>query len=142
MYNSILVPVDIIEKDLTQKVIPHVKYLAKLSNANVKFFHVLPISSAIINAYSFGMDEFKDQATVQAENWLKKLIHEIDLPKETLSYSLAFGNPRDEILTIAEEIQPDLIIIGSRRPNISNHLLGSNAAGIVRHAKMSVLVIR
>ena len=132
MYRSILVPVDISETELTQKVIPHVEYLARLS----------PISSAIINAFSFGYDEFKDQATVEAEKWLKKLIQDIDLPKENLSYALAFGNPRDEILTLADELQPDLIIVGSRRPNISTHLLGSNAAGIVRQAKMSVLVIR
>ena len=142
MYRSILVPVDISETELTQKVIPHVEYLARLSNAKVKFFHTLPISSAIINAFSFGYDEFKYQATVEAEKWLKKLIQDIDLPKENLSYALAFGNPRDEILTLADELQPDLIIVGSRRPNISTHLLGSNAAGIVRQAKMSVLVIR
>lgn len=142
MYKSILVPVDIVEKELTAKVIPHVEYLAKLSNAKVKFFHALPVASAIVNAYSFGFDEFKDHATVQAEKWLKELVKTINLPKENLSYTLAFGNPRDEILTIANEINPDLIIIGSRRPNITTHLLGSNASSIVRHAKTAVLVIR
>lgn len=142
MYNSILVPVDIVETELTKKVIPHVEYLAKLSNAKVKFFHSLPIASAIINAYSFGFEEFKDQATIKAEKWLKNLIHSTNLPKENLSYALAFGQPRDEILAIADELKPDLIIIGSRRPNISSHLLGSNASGVVRHAKTPVLVIR
>ncbi|RKS87835.1 universal stress protein G [Orbus hercynius] len=142
MYQSILVPVDIVEKDLTKKVLPHVEYLAKLANAKVKFFHSLPVASAIVNAYSFGFDEFKDKATVQAEKWLIELIQSIDLPKENLSYAIAFGNPRDEILTMANELQPDLIILGSRRPNISTHLLGSNASGVVRHAKTAVLVIR
>lgn len=142
MYKSILVPVDIVEKELTKKVIPHVEYLAKLSNSQVKLFHALPVASAIVNAYSFGFEEFKDQATIQAEVWLKELMTAFDLPQETLSYALAFGNPRDEILTIADEIKPDLIILGSRRPNISTHLLGSNASGVVRHAKTAVLVIR
>lgn len=142
MYQSILVPVDIVEKDLTKKILPHVEYLAKLTNAKVKLFHVLPVASAIVNAYSFGFDEFKDQATVQAEKWLNELTNMIDLPKDNLSYAIAFGNPRDEILAISDEINPDLIIIGSRRPNISTHLLGSNAAAVVRHAKTAVLVIR
>lgn len=142
MYQSILVPVDIVEKDLTKKILPHVEYLAKLTNAKVKLFHVLPVASAIVNAYSFGFDEFKDQATVQAEKWLNELTNMIDLPKYNLSYAIAFGNPRDEILAISDEINPDLIIIGSRRPNISTHLLGSNAAAVVRHAKTAVLVIR
>jgi Universal stress protein UspA and related nucleotide-binding proteins len=95
-----------------------------------------------VNAYSFGFDEFKDQATVQTEQWLHRLIDTINLPRENLSFSIAFGNPRDEILHLAEEIEPDLIILGSRRPNISTHLLGSNASGVVRGAQTSVLVVR
>ena len=142
MYNKILVPIDVLEDELTQKVIPHVECLAKLSNAEVVFFHTLPVASAIVNAYSFGFDEFKDKATVQTEQWLHKLMASINLPKEKLSFSIAFGNPRDEILHIAEELKPDLIIIGSRRPNITTHLLGSNAAGVVRSAQTSVLVVR
>ncbi|OTP84017.1 universal stress protein [Gilliamella apicola] len=142
MYNKILVPIDVLEDELTQKVIPHVECLAKLSNAEVVFFHTLPVASAIVNAYSFGFDEFKDKATVQTEQWLHKLMASINLPQEKLSFSIAFGNPRDEILHIAEELKPDLIIIGSRRPNITTHLLGSNAAGVVRSAQTSVLVVR
>ena len=106
------------------------------------FFHTLPVASAIVNAYSFGFDEFKDKATVQTEQWLHKLMASINLPQEKLSFSIAFGNPRDEILHIAEELKPDLIILGSRRPNITPHLLGSNAAGVVRSAQTSVLVVR
>lgn len=142
MYKKILVPIDVLEDTLTQKVIPHVECLAKLSNAQVIFFHTLPVASAIVNAYSFGFDEFKDQATIQTEQWLNSLIDSINLPRENLSFSITFGNPRDEILRLAEEIEPDLIIIGSRRPNISTHLLGSNASGVVRGAKTSVLVVR
>ncbi len=142
MYKKILVPIDILEDNLTKKVIPHLECLAKLSNADVIFFHVLPIASAIVNAYSFGFDEFKDKATVQTEQAFHRLLDTINLPRENLSFSIAFGNPRDEILSIANEIKPDLIILGSRRPNITTHLLGSNASGVVRGAQTSVLVVR
>lgn len=67
MYKKILVPIDVLEDQLTKKVIPHVECLAKLSNAQVIFFHTLPVASAIVNVYSFGFDEFKDKATVQTE---------------------------------------------------------------------------
>ncbi|MWP46235.1 universal stress protein [Gilliamella sp. Pas-s27] len=142
MYKKILVPIDVLEDELTKKVIPHVECLARLSNAEVIFFHALPVSSAIINAYSFGFDEFKDHATVQTEQYLHQLMNSINLPHEHLSFSIAFGHPRDEILALADEIKPDLIILGSRRPNISTHLLGSNASGVVRGAKTAVLVVR
>lgn len=142
MYKKILVPIDVLEDELTKKVIPHVECLARLSNAEVIFFHALPVSSAIVNAYSFGFDEFKDHATVQTEQYLHQLMDSINLPHEHLSFSIAFGHPRDEILALADEIKPDLIILGSRRPNISTHLLGSNASGVVRGAKTAVLVVR
>ena len=82
MYNKILVPIDVLEDELTQKVIPHVECLAKLSNAEVIFFHTLPVASAIVNAYSFGFDEFKDKATVQTEQWMHKLMASINRSEE------------------------------------------------------------
>lgn len=142
MYKSILAPVDILEKELTKKVIPHIEYHAKLTGAKVHLFHTLPVASAIINAYSFGFEEFQDQASYQTERWLQEIVDIFTLPKHQLSYSIAFGNPRDEILNAAKECHADLIILGSRRPNMTTHLLGSTAAGVVRNAKISVLVVR
>lgn len=142
MYKSILVPVDILAEGLTSSAISHAVYLAKLSDAKVMLCHVLPISSAIINSYAMGYAELKDRASVKAEEELKKLVAGIDLPEDRLSYSIAFGSPRDEIVSMADEVDADLIVIASRRPNISTHLLGSNASGIVRYAKSSVLVVR
>lgn len=142
MYQSILVPVDILEEELTNNAIKHAVYLAKLTGGKLHLLHVLPISTAIINSYALGYLEFKDKASVKAEEELKKLADSIDLPRESVSYSLAFGSPRDEIAVTSSEVSADLIVIGSRRPNITTHLLGSNASGIVRYATTSVLIVR
>ncbi|MFN6884873.1 universal stress protein, partial [Proteus mirabilis] len=50
MYKTILVPIDIVEEELTSKAVRHAVYLAKETGANLHLIHVLPISSAIINA--------------------------------------------------------------------------------------------
>ncbi|HGM5488905.1 TPA: universal stress protein [Serratia fonticola] len=142
MYKTILVPVDIAEDVLTEHALEHVVYLAKMSGAKVHFFHALPDASAFVTAYSFGIKEFENQAEVKAIEGLKKIMAEIDLPLERLSYTISFGSPRDEVLQLAEEIEADLIVIGSRRPSVKTYLLGSNAAAIVRHAKISVMVVR
>lgn len=142
MYKTILVPIDIVEEELTSKAVRHAVYLAKETGANLHLIHVLPISSAIINAYSLGYPEIKDKATVKAENDMQMLVDSIDLPVEKVTYTVTFGSPRDEILATAKDINADLIVIGSRRPNISTHLLGSTAAGVVRYAENSVLVVR
>ncbi|MCW7760313.1 universal stress protein [Photorhabdus luminescens] len=142
MYKTILVPVDISEDELTSKAVKHALSLAKKTGAKLHILHVLPISSAIVNAYSLGYDEIKDKATIKAEDDLKTLIDTIDFPDDKLSYSIAFGSPRDEITAAATEINADLIVIGSRRPNMTTHLLGSNASGVVKYSTTSVLVIR
>ncbi|KMW74881.1 universal stress protein [Photorhabdus luminescens subsp. luminescens] len=142
MYKTILVPVDISEDELTSKAVKHALSLAKKTGARLHILHVLPISSAIVNAYSLGYDEIKDKATIKAEDDLKALLDTIDFPDDRLSYSIAFGSPRDEITAAATEINADLIVIGSRRPNITTHLLGSNASGVVKYSTTSVLVIR
>ncbi|MCG8710161.1 universal stress protein [Brenneria sp. 4F2] len=142
MYKTILVPVDIEEDALTRNALVHVVKLAKMSDARVHLFHALPDASAFLSAYSFGIKEFENEAVVKADEKLKSLIQTIDLPASNLSFSVSFGTPRDEVLQLAEEINADLIVVGSRRPDVKTYLLGSNAAAIVRHAKTSVLVVR
>lgn len=142
MYKTILVPIDIAEDVLTEHALKNVEYLAKISGAQVHFFHALPDASAFVTAYSFGIKEFENQAEVKAVEGLKKIMEQIDLPQDRLAYTISFGSPRDEVLLLAEEIGADLIVIGSRRPSVKTYLLGSNAAAIVRHAKISVMVVR
>lgn len=52
------------------------------------------------------------------------------------------GTIYDEILRAAERVQADLIVIGAHRPELSDYLLGPNAARVVRHARQSVYVVR
>ncbi|MCP3868497.1 MAG: universal stress protein [Gammaproteobacteria bacterium] len=47
-----------------------------------------------------------------------------------------------DILADAERSGADLIVIASHQPELSDYLLGSNAAKVVRHAKCDVYVVR
>lgn len=142
MYTTILVPVDLEEELLTKNALEHAVRLAKMSGATIHLLHALPDASAFLSAYSFGIKEFENEAVVKANEKLKALVKTVDLPVSRLSFSVSFGTPRDEILQLAEEINADLIVVGSRRPDVKTYLLGSNAAAVVRHAKTSVLVVR
>ena len=46
------------------------------------------------------------------------------------------------ILETAERIGIDLIVMASHRPEMSDYLVGPNASRVVRHARISVLVVR
>ncbi|OUD08539.1 universal stress protein UspA [Marivivens niveibacter] len=52
------------------------------------------------------------------------------------------GTVYDEILRAAEKLNVDLIVMSAHRPDLSDYLLGPNAARVVRHAKQSVYVVR
>lgn len=52
------------------------------------------------------------------------------------------GTIYDEILRAADSVQAELIVIGAHRPELSDYLLGPNAARVVRHARQSVYVVR
>lgn len=52
------------------------------------------------------------------------------------------GPPAREILALAEEIDADLIIVASHRPDITNYFIGATADRVVRHSKCSVLIER
>ncbi len=144
MYNSILVPIDISETDLTHQVIPFVQAHAVMNTARVHFLTVipsLPYYSTLGLAYSVEMPKIKEIQQAALEK-LDELAKEFKLPAEKVQTHAVTGSPKDQILKLADSINADLIIIASHRPDISTYLLGSNAAAVVRHAKCPVLVVR
>jgi universal stress protein A len=52
------------------------------------------------------------------------------------------GDPRDEIIRVAEENQADLIVLGSHGRHGLALLLGSTANAVLHHAKCDVLAVR
>ncbi|MDR0219328.1 MAG: universal stress protein [Enterobacteriaceae bacterium] len=145
MYKTILVPIDIAEDSLTDNALKHAEFLAKITGAKIHLFHSVPDISRFSVSYSYHYDllsAFAKKAVANSEEELKKVVEKINLPKDKVSYSVAFGSPRDKVLDVAHEIEADLIVVGSRRPDITTHLLGSNASGIVGYANISVLVVR
>jgi len=59
-----------------------------------------------------------------------------------VQHIVAEGSVYEAILKLAERTRADLIVLGAHRPELSDYLLGPNAARVVRHAKCSVLVVR
>lgn len=59
-----------------------------------------------------------------------------------VQHVIAYGNIYEEIIEAANQVDADVIVIGSHRPKLKDYLLGPNAARVVRHALQSVLVVR
>jgi universal stress protein A len=65
-----------------------------------------------------------------------------DLNVDEADLRLETGSPKQEIIRIAEEIQADLIVLGSHGRHGLALLLGSTANGVLHYAGCDVLAVR
>ncbi|WP_253377846.1 universal stress protein [unidentified bacterial endosymbiont] len=143
MYKNILVPVDVYETSLADKALQHAQFLAQSASGEIHLLHVMPKFSAELTrgfiADARKMDEFMMN---NAREKMNALVKKLNLPQEHIHFHIRSGNIRDEVIKMADELAVGAIIVGSRNPNIQTHLLGSEAASIVRYAHVPVFVIR
>lgn len=106
MNRTILVPIDISDSELTQRVISHVEAEAKIDDAEVHFLTVipsLPYYASLGLAYSAelpAMDDLKAEAKSQLEEIIKKF----KLPTDRVHVHVEEGSPKDRILELAKKI--------------------------------------
>ncbi|HCR1102569.1 TPA: universal stress protein UspF [Klebsiella aerogenes] len=144
MSRMILVPIDISDKEFTQRVIRHVESEARVDDAQVHFLTVipsLPYYASLGMAYTAELPAM-DELRAESEAQLRELAKGFAIPEDRMYFHVAEGSPKDKILALAKSLPADLVIIASHRPDITTYLLGSNAAAVVRHAECSVLVVR
>jgi nucleotide-binding universal stress UspA family protein len=53
-----------------------------------------------------------------------------------------YGHPAQSILDFASNNGVECIVIASHKPGLSDYLIGSTAARVVRHAQCAVHVVR
>ncbi|HFZ8993369.1 TPA: universal stress protein UspF [Citrobacter freundii] len=144
MSRTIIVPIDISDSELTQRVITHVEAEARIDDAQVHFLTVvpsLPYYASLGLAYSAELPAMNDLQT-EAKSQLEKIITQFNIPEDRVHVHISEGSPKDKILELAKTLPADMVIIASHRPDITTYLLGSTAAAVVRHAVCSVLVVR
>jgi len=80
-----------------------------------------------------------------AEKVLQKLHEFVDanIPAEmNVQHIVGEANVYEVILSIADKINADVIVVAVHRPELKDYLLDPNAARVVLHAKCLVMVVR
>ncbi len=139
MFKKILAPIDFAHVEKSKAIFDHAKVLADANGSELTLLNVvLEIPPYVALEIPKGA---QDKTMTQAEFTLSRLAKENGLPPTT-KVEIREGNPSNEILRMAEEMEADLIIVASHQPGLADYLLGSVAGKVVRHAQCTVLVLR
>jgi nucleotide-binding universal stress UspA family protein len=109
--------------------------------AKVVIVHVVPETPGLTRLFPEYNPYFERQVT---SAWQK--IHQV-LPESVeqtceVRYEVRQGNPKDEILRVAQEKAADLIIMGAQGSGDAAALWGSVSSAVVRAGRLPVLVVR
>ncbi|HDP24848.1 MAG TPA: universal stress protein [Deltaproteobacteria bacterium] len=144
MFEKILFPTDF--SDVSKKGLRFVKQLREAGSAEIVLLHVIDQSNLdVLSTINTAPDyltiekEFMSRASeelVVMEKELKELGYNVTVRIEK-------GLPLREILRVAQEEKPSVIVIGSHgKSNIQEMLLGSVSEKVVRKALFPVLVVK
>lgn len=135
MYRNLLVPVSFDDNRHPETAIAVARHLAS-PDARVTLLHVRELLPTYV------MEQVPaDVMSSQHETALKSL-QELAADVPNCHTAVVEGSAGRGITTWARENDADCIVIASHRPVMSDILLGSTAAWVVRHADCAVHVVR
>ena len=141
MFKNVLLPIDLDQESSWEKALPTALEFCRASGGNLHVLTVVPDFGMSIVGQYFPKGFEKEMA----DKVLEKL-HEFvnaNVPADiTVQHIVGEGTVYEVILSIADKIKADVIVLASHRPELKDYLLGPNAARVVRHADCSVMVVR
>ncbi|MXQ09687.1 universal stress protein [Alphaproteobacteria bacterium GH1-50] len=141
MFKSILLPIDLSAPDSWSRAAPTAIKMAHDGGVPLHVVTVIPdFGTSMVGSYF--QDGYEKQALHDVGEKLTAWVSE-NVPSDVdVSPHVMHGRVYDKIIEAADRLGTDVIVMGSHQPELSDYLLGPNAARVVRHAKQSVFVIR
>jgi len=141
MFRQILVPVDLSDKHSWRKALPVAVSLCETFQARLHLLSVVPEFGLPMVGQYFP-EGYEAKVRQQVAKQLKDFAAEQVPDAIRCQRIIAEGKVYQEILHGAQKVGADLIVMGSHRPELKDFLLGPNADKVVRHARISVMVVR
>lgn len=143
MTNSVLCAVDVSNGDDDINVIQKAAKLAAMDDAQLDVIAVVP-DFGISQVGSFFNKDHHDNMVAEAKEHLNTLVTKaLDADQNArVRHVIATGRAYEEVLKLAKKSNASLIVVGAHKADLSDYLLGPNAARVVRHASCSVYVVR
>jgi nucleotide-binding universal stress UspA family protein len=138
MYRRILVAVENSQADKT--ILSHVEQLARLTGAELLLVHVAD-GWAARNYNQLKLRESEEMKEDRA--YLDRLAGELRAKGFKVEPYLALGDPANQLIKVAEDMQADLVAMSTHGHRFLSDLIHGTTADKVRHlVKVPVLLIR
>lgn len=141
MFSDILLAVDLTEPETQAKAVGVAVEQAKAFGSRLHVVTVVPEFNSSLVAGFFPKD-YGAQAMKGALEHLHDFCAKAIPSEVKVQHIVSHGTIYQEIVKAAEQTKCGLIIMASHRPELSDFLLGPNAARVVRHAACSVMIVR
>lgn len=149
MAHKVLVPIDLADMKTGLAVLREGVAQTKVRDGELTVMTVVPDLLAgldyryAIRGETGGSEEFDLKKVVaQMLERLNEVVEENTPDGMEVATLARHGSAYEQILDVAERIGADQIVVGAHKPNLSDYLLGTTSARVVRHAKCSVSVVR
>lgn len=138
-YQRILAAIDLTPEG--NRVVEQAIELCQLYDGTLTLVNVVENIPSIYSAESTfpEIPDIEKQLNKQAEEQIAKIKQEFNISDAT-SF-IRSGPPKHEIIELAQEIEADLIVVGSHGRHGLELLLGSTANGVLHLAKCDVLAV-
>lgn len=136
-----MIPVDLNHERSWHAALPVAVRLASLDKARLHLVTIVPdFGTSMVG--TFFPEDFEKQALEKARAELEAFAK--DHVPEGIDHAchIGHGTIYVQLLAMAKELAADLIVMGAHRPGLEGYLIGPNAARVVRHAPVSVMVVR
>lgn len=141
MYKTIVVPIDLSDDLSSRLTLPVALNFVKSFGATLHLINIIPdVGISMLEEYlpKQWMKNQKAHHTTQLDELVARYVP-ADVKVEKF---IGRGHVYDEIINYANSVNADLFIVPSIRPELQDYMLGTTVSKIVRHSKISVLVVR
>lgn len=139
-YRHVLVAVDFSAE--TKVILDKAAEISSSNKAGLTLFHAVECSDALyVSDLVMPVDmELCEEMAKKAKNHLIELAGKLELGDVDVRVSI--GVAKHEVIRAADEVEADLIVVGSHGRHGLQLLLGSTANGVLHLARCDVLAVR
>lgn len=141
MFKNILVPIHLEYKKNHKKLLEGALNVLNKENGKITLFNVNE-NSVHPEVYLMVDENMKHEYEESSLEKLKEIAENYGLPMDKLSLMVKGGVVHQEILTQAQKMEADAIVMMATKPGMGSYFISSTAERVVRHTDCSVFIIR